>query len=492
MNLNLKLIWNILGIVMVIIGGTMLSGLVVALLYGEPRMTRIFLITMIVYMLLGYALYKKTKQPKQMIKTREGILSVFLCWVFAALLGTVPYMLSGAHETFIDAFFESMSCLTTTGSTLLTGVTELQHSLLFWRQFTTWMGGMGILIFAISILPMFGYGAANLASAETVGQNIEKVRARMTDTAKSVYLLYIALTVACIVLLRLGGTGLFDAFLLAFACLGNGGFGNYDIVQLTGDAISGAVYTQVIIIVFCILASFSFVNYQHLLKRRVREFFRDAETRLYLGFLIVVSALVVAALVASGIYQTLGDALRYGVFQAVGFLTTAGYAGADFDAWPQVTHWLMFIVMIVGGCSGSTSGGIKVIRAAVVFSLIKRNFYKRLHPSAVVPVRVGDKPIPSDRVNSIATFLMLYAMIVFIACTILSLEGLRVETTLGTVIAMLSNTGLVFGPEIGFADALQIFSPGSRFLMTILMLIGRLEIFTVLLLCTPAFWRPYK
>ncbi|MDR1797264.1 MAG: hypothetical protein LBR44_07500 [Clostridiales Family XIII bacterium] len=492
MNLNLKLILNILGIVSFIIGGTMLAGLIVALIYQEPKMTKIFLGSMVVLAGAGYLLYKKTRQGKQTIKIREGILTVALCWIFAAALGAIPYLLAGAHTTFIDAFFESMSCLTTTGSTLLSGVTEMQHSLLFWRQFTTWLGGMGILIFAISILPMLGYGAANLASAETIGQNVEKVRARMTDTAKSVYLLYIALTAACIVLLMAGGTGVFDAFLLAFACLGNGGFGNYDIAELTGDAIAGGLYIQIIVIVFCILASFSFVNYQHLLRRQVKEFFRDAETRFFFAILIVISVLVVAALLVSGTYGTAAESVRYGIFQSVGFVTTAGYASVDFDAWPQVTHWLMLIAMIVGGCSGSTSGGIKVIRLLVVFSMIRRNFYKRLHPNAVVAVKVGDKPIPSDRVSSIATFVILYVVIVGVSCALLSLENLDFETTFGTVVGMISNAGLIIGPDVNYVEPLSIFAPASRFLMTMLMLIGRLELFTVVMLCMPAFWRPYK
>ncbi|MDR3305352.1 MAG: TrkH family potassium uptake protein [Clostridiales Family XIII bacterium] len=488
MNLNLRLVLHILGIISILIGGTMLVGLAVALIYRETGTAEIFAVLMAALVAAGSLLRRCTRSARPIIKIREGVLVVALCWIFAAALGTLPYLISGAHTSFIDAFFEAMACLTTTGSTLLENVTELPHALLFWRQFNTWLGGMGILILAISIMPMLGYGAANLASAETSGQSVDKIRARMTDTAKSVYLLYFVFTAAEVLLLLAGGAGLFDAFILAFGCMGNGGFANYDVTAMLG----GSLYIEMIIVVFCVLASFSFVSFQHLIKRRVRDFFKEVEIRLYLILLGVFIGLIFAVLLLTGTYDSPAEAIRYGIFQSVSFITTAGYAGVDFDVWPQITHWMLLIVMVIGGCSGSTSGGIKVVRAAVALSLVKRNIYKKLHPNAVVAVKIGDKTVPADRVSSIATFIILYIVIVMFSCVLLSLENLDAETTLGTVIAMLSNTGLVLGGGVGYQESFQVFAPASRLFMTVLMLVGRLEIFTILLLFIPAFWRPYR
>jgi trk system potassium uptake protein TrkH len=490
MNINARMIVNILGIVCVIIGGTMLIGLVCALIFSEPLMARVFAALLVVFVAVGFLVYRLSRKPmaRQTLKIREGILAVALCWIFACVLGGIPYLLSGMHHTFIDAFFESTSCLTTTGSTLFENLADVPKSLLFWRQFTNWLGGLGIIIFAISIIPMLGFGAANLASAETTGQSIEKIRSRMSDTAKSIMIFFFGMTAACIILLKIGGVGTYDSFIIAFGCLGNGGFANYS----AGGVLGGNLFIDIIVVIFCVAASLSFVSYQLLFKRRIKEFFREFEIRAFLVMLLVIVGIVFVILLASGVYDSPAEALRYGVFQVVGFVTTSGYASSNFAVWPQAAHWLLMIAMIVGGCSGSTSGGIKVVRAAVALSLIRRNIYKRLHPNAVVAVKLGDKVVPADRVSSIATFVILYVVIVFGSCFVLAFENLDAETTLGTVIAMLSNTGLVMGPGMGAIESFAVFSQFSRIYMAFLMIAGRLEIFTVVLLFSPAFWRPYR
>jgi len=437
---------------------------------------------------IGVLLYRFTRGASRTLKTREGILTVALCWIFAALFGTLPYLLAGVHTSFIDAFFESTSTLTTTGASLLDLNSALSHSFLFWRQFTTWLGGMGILVFAISILPMFGYGAASLASAETVGQNVEKISARVTDAAKSVYLIYIVFTVLQIVLLLLGGLGLFDSFILAFSCLANGGFSGLDIAALTKG--SGGLYIQILIIIFCVLASLNFANYRKLFSGRAREFFKDAETRTFLLFLGIVSAAVVAVIFVSNPAVPFGETVVNGIFQSSSFVTTAGYKGWNYAAWQGAAHWILIIAMLVGGCSGSTSGGIKIVRVLIAVSVIKRNFYKKIHPNAVVVVKVGDNAVSGDRVWGIATFFLVYAGVALISCVVLSVDGLDPGATLSTVIAGLSNTGLIIGQ--GAARAIATLSPFSRLLFSFLMLVGRLEIFTIFLLFTPAFWRPYR
>ena len=489
-SLNIRMILGIMSYISIILGGTMLVGFVCSLVYGEQDMGRIFLMLTVVFAGAGFIVLRlsRRRQRAQNIRIREGILSVTLCWVFAAALCALPYLLAGSHHSFIDAFFESTACITTTGSTLIEDLSELPKSLLFWRQLTNWLGGLGIIIFAITIIPMLGFGSANLMSAETKPLSIEKIQSRMSDIARYIFLFFLALTGVEIALLAIGGTGAYDAFVLSFACMGTGGFANYT----AGALLEGNLYVEAIVAVFCVIGVLSFASYRILLRGRVRDFFREIEIRLFFIMLAAACALVFIILLASGTYGSAGEAARNGVFQTIAFTTTAGYTGADFDAWPMATHWLLFAVMIVGGCSGSTSGGIKIGRAAVALSLIRRNIYVRLHPNAVVAVKIGDRAVTPDRVSSIATFLILYMLIALMSCFVLSFDSLDAETTLGTVIAMLSNTGLVIGPGLGFGDSFVVFSQFSRLYLSILMIAGRLELLTIVLLFSPAFWRPYR
>ena len=491
LSLNIRLILVILSYISVILGGTMLVGLVCSIVYSETDMSRIFFALMLVLVLLGLAgiRFARRRQGPQTIRIREGLLSVTLCWVFAAVLCALPYLLSGTHHSFIDAFFEGTSCITTTGSTLIEDLSLLPKSLLFWRQLTNWLGGLGIIIFAITIIPMLGFGAANLAGAEATGQSLEKLQTGMSATARYIFTLFLVLTGVEVVLLSVGGTGLYDAFVLSFACMGTGGFANYQ----PGVMLGGNLFVEIVVAVFCVIAILSFISYKLLLSRRIRDFFREVEIRLFFIMLAVVCAVVSIILLASGTYDGgVWETLRKGIFQTVSFTTTAGYTGADFDYWPSATHWVLVAVMIIGGCSGSTSGGIKVVRAAVAWSLIRNNIYKRLHPNAVVAVKIGDRVVDPGRVSSIATFFILYIFIALVSCFVLSFDNLDTGTTVGTVIAMMSNTGLVIGPGLGFGDSFIVFSGFSRVYMSILMIAGRLELLTLVLLFSPAFWRPYR
>ena len=487
LSINTKLILAILGFVSMILGVTMFIGFVVSLICEEPKMTGIFLSLTLILTIMGFLVFRYSRKIiiTQTIRIREGIIAVTACWFFTAALGTLPYLLAGSHHSFIDAFFESTACITTSGATLIDNLAELPRSLLFWRQLTNWFGGVGIIVFTITIMPLLGFGAANLAGAEMTIQTLEKIQTRVTDTARIIVTFFLALTGAQVLLLLMGGIGIYDSFVIAFCSMGNGGFAIYQI----DSVLQGSLYVEVIVSVFCVIASLSFVSYQLLLKGRVRDFFKEAEIRIYLFLLFTVCLLVFLILLKSGVYPTAAETLRYGIFQTVSFVTTAGYSISNVGIWPQAVHWLLIGAMIIGGCSGSTSGGVRVVRAAVVVSIIRRNIYKKLHPNAVVAVRLGDRVIPEERVASISTFFLLYAMIVLISCFVLSFENLDTETTLGTVIAMLSNTGLVIGPGINYGESFGIFSQFSRLYMSVLMITGRLEILTIVLLFSPAFWR---
>ena len=489
-SLNIRLILVILSVVSLILSCSMLIGLIISLIYAEKNMTNIFLLLLLVFAGAGCIVFRISRKgiKSETIKIRDGIVAVTLCWVFAAVLGTLPYLMAGTHNSFIDAFFESTACITTTGATLIDNFAELPKSLLFWRQLTSWFGGIGIVIFAITIIPLFGFGSANLASAESTIQTLEKIQSRATDTVRTIVLFFLVLTGAEVLLLLAGGIGVFDAFVLTFSSMGNGGFASYQADAL----LQSSLYVEVIIGVFCVIAALSFVSYQLLLKGRIRDFFKEFEIRTYLIMIGIVCALVFIILYSANVYETAGDTVRYGVYQTISFVTTAGYSVTDTNVWPQATHWLLMAVMIVGGCSGSTSGGIRVVRAAVAFSAIRRMLYRKLHPNAVLAVRLGDRVVPEERVTSIMTFMIVYALIVMLSCFVLSFDNIDGETTLSAVIAMISNTGLVLGPGIGFGEPLTVFSQFSRLYMSVLMIAGRLELFTIVLLFTPVFWRANK
>jgi trk system potassium uptake protein TrkH len=343
---------------------------------------------------------------------------------------------------------------------------------------------MGILVFAVSILPALGFGAANIVNAETTASAVDKIKTRISDNAKSLYLVYVFLTVAVFLLLLAGDMDVYEALIHAFGSIANGGLSNY----AEGIRHFDSIYAEAVIAVFCILGSLNFISYKLLVKRRFRDFFREPELRLFFLILLVVAALTICVLIAKGVYDSPGDAIRYGLFQVISFATTAGYASTDYNAWPDFCKMLMFLIVFIGGCSASTSGGMKVVRFAVILALIKRNIYKRLHPNAVVAVKLGDKPIAADKVSNITVYVFVYLAVFVLGSLLLSLDGFGAEASSSAAIAALSNAGLCFGAsgiDLGFA----VFSTGGRLLLSLLMLIGRLELFTIILLLTPTFWR---
>jgi trk system potassium uptake protein TrkH len=371
--------------------------------------------------------------------------------------------------------------------TLISEFESIPKSLLFWRSLSVWLGGMGILVFAISILPALGIGTMNLASAEAPGPTVEKIRSRMSDNAKILYRIYITLTFIEFVLLVAGPMDPFEAVIHAFGSMGNCGIST----ENAGIAGFNSLYVEIVLAVFCILASLNFISYQLLIQKRLKDFFRDFEIRTFFIILGVSMLLTIIVLWAKGVYGGLGETIRYGFFQVVSFVTTAGYSTADYNVWPEFCKWLLFLTIIIGGCSASTAGGIKVMRFGVMLMLIRRNIYKRLHPNAVVAVKLGGKPIAADKVSNITVFLMLYFIVFFLSCMLLSLDGNDAITTASASMASLSNAGLVFG-NIGFKETMVMFSAGGRLYLAFLMIVGRLELFTILLLLTPTFWRPNR
>lgn len=487
MVLNYKAIIKLSGIIIVILAGLMLPSLLVSVLYGEEDMIRSFLLTIIPMLFAGAAIMLAVKADFSHIRIRDGFVIVALCWTLGSVAGSVPFILSGYIPNFINAFFETVSGFTTTGSTILTDVEILPKGLLFWRSFTHWVGGMGIIVFAIALLPMLGISGQRIAKAETTGPTFGKLTPKMTESAKILYMIYIGMTILEVALLMFGGMNLFDSLIHTFGSVGTGGFSNYNL----SIAHYNNVYYEIVITIFMVLAGTNFTLYYYALKGHWREFFSDSELRCYLIIFSAAVLLIALNLRFSGTYGSVGESLRFSFFQSATIMTTTGFASADFDLWPTFSKLVLFILMFIGGCSSSTAGGIKVIRILLVFKHIRRGIVVRLHPRAVIAIKINNKPIPADTISAVANFVFLYVGIFFIGILLLSLENFDLETTASAVAACLGNIGPGFklvGPVLNFS----LFSDASTFMLAILMLVGRLELFTIILLFTRQFWNPDK
>ena len=453
----------------------------VAVAYGEAVLP--FLIPALLLAVIGLAL--GLRSPKRSsLYARDGFAVVALAWVLMSVFGALPFVISGDIPHFVDAFFETVSGFTTTGASILTEIEPLGRGVLFWRSFTHWVGGMGVLVFVMAILPMSagdGHGM-HLMRAEVPGPSVGKLVSRMGDTAKILYGIYLALTLLEIALLLLGGMPLFDACIHAFGTAGTGGFSCRNLSVGAYDS----AYFDVVIGVFMLLFGVNFNLYYFLLIKRFRDVFRSEELRAYL--LIVGAAVAAIAADIVHIYGTVGRSLRYAFFQVASIITTTGFATADFNAWPEFSRAILVILMFVGACAGSTGGGIKVARVVILCKTSLGDMRKMLHPNAVTTVRFEGKPLTDRTIRSVHLFLTVYILIFTASVLLLSLERFDLVTTFTAVAACINNIGPgleVVGPMGNYAQ----FSPAAKLLLSFDMLVGRLEIFPMLLLFAPSIWK---
>ena len=453
----------------------------VALGYGEAAAP--FLIPALLLALIGLLLGLRAPQ-KSSLYARDGFAVVALAWVLMSAFGALPFVISGDIPSFVDAFFETVSGFTTTGASILTEIEPLHRGILFWRSFTHWVGGMGVLVFVMAILPMSagdGHGM-HLMRAEVPGPSVGKLVSRMGDTAKILYGIYLAMTVLEIVLLLLGGMSLFDACIHAFGTAGTGGFSCRNLSVGAYDS----VYFDVVIGVFMLLFGVNFNLYYFLLIKRFRDVFRSEELRAYL--LIVGAAVAAIAADIVHIYGTVGRSLRYAFFQVASIITTTGFATADFNLWPEFSRAILVILMFIGACAGSTGGGIKVARVVILCKTSLGDMRKMLHPNAVTTVRFEGKPLTDRSIRSVHLFLTVYILIFTVSVLLLSLERFDLITVFTAVAACINNIGPgleVVGPMGNYAQ----FSPAAKLLLSFDMLVGRLEIFPMLLLFAPSIWK---
>ena len=477
---NLKGILGVLGILMIFNGGFMLLPLPFALYHNEAW--KPLVISSIISLLVGATLRLLTGNRTPELARRDGYLIVTLGWLALTFTGTLPYLLTDSIPDFTDAFFETMSGYTTTGATILNDIESLPKSVLFWRSLTQWIGGMGIIVLAVAILPMLGIGGMQLFIAEAPGISPDKFKPRIQDAAKRLWLIYVILTGSEFVLLAINGMGLFDALNHSLTTAATGGFSTRN--DSIGAFDSPAIHY--IITLFMFLGGTSFTLMYFVFKGRFEKVRTNEEFRMYALFLAVMTLLVTVSI--GSMSEGTESAFRVGLFQVVSIVTTTGYTTADYTSWSPLVTILFFTLFFVGGSAGSTAGGVKIVRHMV---LLKNSFLemkRQFHPSAVIPVRLNGRAMSQDVTFHVLAFMILYLAVYSIGSILLSATGVDFETALGASAAAIGNVGPGIGgvgPSGTFAEIPQI----GKWLLSFLMLVGRLEIFTVLMILTLAFWR---
>ena len=480
--MNIKLLFRLLGAILLVEAAAMLPALAIALGYGESDALA-FLWTILLLTAIGGPLRLFIKTEHTNLRAREGFLVVSLSWVLLSVFGALPFVFSGVIPNFVDALFEAVSGFTTTGASIMTQIEGQPHGVMFWRSFTHWIGGMGVLVLTLALLPQMSGRTSHLVRAESPGPTLSKIVPRMGDTAKILYLIYTLLTALEFLLLMLAGMNAFDAAIHAFGTAGTGGFSNYGAsVGHFDSALIDAIIT-----IFMVLFGVNFVMYYKALTGAWREIRANEELKWYLTiFCIVTLIITLIILPEQGNFFT---ALRYASFQVASIISTTGFATADFNLWPVAARMLILLVMFIGSCAGSTAGGMKICRIGMLSKQAMREVRHTFQPRKAMVVRFEGKAVDEGVLRQAATFAFLYIVLMITGGFLLSLEGLYdVQTNLTAALTCVSNVGPGLG-EVGPAGNFAGYGPFSKLLLSFLMLAGRLEIFPMLALFHPAMWR---
>ncbi len=481
--MNKRFVFYMLGRILIIESALILLPFAVGLIYGEAAAWWL-LATAGITLLAGLGLQFAFRKSDKTLFAREGFAVVALSWIGISLFGALPFYLSGQISSYTNAFFETVSGFTTTGASILNDVEALDQCMLFWRSFTHWIGGMGILVFIMAITPTESGRNVHIMRAEMPGPIVGKVAPRVKDTAKILYLVYIAMTVLQVILLWAGDMNLFESFVHTFGTAGTGGFG------VKGNSIAGySAYSQWVITVFMLLFGVNFNLYCLILLKRFKSAIKSSELWCYIGIVAVSVAVIAVNIVnvVGNVYGTLSDTIRHSAFQVASIMTTTGFSTVDFNMWPDFSKMLLVLLMFIGGCAGSTAGGLKVSRVIMMFKGVKRNLRHMIHPRSVNSARFEGKTLERSTLHSVNSYFVIYMIIFFVIVLLLSLESFGFETSFTATAACFNNIGPGLG-VVGPMGNFDIFSVGSKWLLSFAMLLGRLEIFPLLLTFSPSTW----
>jgi trk system potassium uptake protein TrkH len=478
-----RYILNVVGILIFFLGLAMVLPLLTGLYYSDQSVLP--LLKSIGFTLpFGLLSYLVSRSPKtEYVSPREGMAIVAFGWTFAGLFGALPFYFGDIFPTFTDCFFESASGFTTTGASVMTNIEAVPKGLLFWRSFIQWLGGMGIIVLSVAILPFLGVGGMQLYKAEVPSPVPDKLKPRVSDTAKLLWKVYLLISFVEFLLLMIGGMGAFDAMCHTFTTMPTGGFSTKNASLAHYDS----VYFDMVVVIFMLLAGINFSLHFQMLRGKPLAMWRDSECRFFLGLVLILTILVSFNIYGS-VYESIGQAFRYGSFQVVSILTTTGFATADYEKWPAMSQVILLLCMYIGASAGSTGGGMKCIRIMLCFKYCYKELFSLIHPHAVTTVKIGGKSVPEDVMRSILGFLALYTSL-FAVCSVL-LAGMGVDfiTSLTAVASAIGNIGPGFG-LVGPVDNYVQIPILGKWLLIWCMLLGRLEIYTVIILLVPEFWR---
>lgn len=482
--MNFKIILNIIGFLLLLTGILMLPGIGFSIYYNQNDIIAL-LISSLITIVTGIFLLLLTKDSdKQQLGKKEGYLIVTLGWISMSVFGALPFVMHGSIPSYTDAIFETISGFTTTGATILMDIEKLPMGLLFWRSMTQWIGGMGIIVLSLAIMPLLGIGGMQLFSAEVPGITKDKLHPRVKETAKRLWGIYVILTALQTVLLLIGGLNFFDAINHSLTTMATGGFStkNASIAHFNSP------FVQYVFILFMILAGMNFTLHYYTLHAKFDVFKKNSEFKFYIFFLIGTTLIIMFIHRPHHTTFNFEEAFRQSLFHVTSLVTTTGYVSSDYENWAPFSRIVFFILLFIGGCTGSTGGGIKFARHLLLLKNSLLEFKRLVHPRAVIPVRYNEKSVSPDIISNIQAFFLIYILIFVFGAVILSLLGLDFFTAIGASATCLGNVGPglgVVGPVGNFANLPDL----SKWILSLFMLIGRLELFTVLLLFTPAFWK---
>jgi len=481
--MQFRQILRLIGILNVFLGLFMLAPLLVSLICSDGSFLPLFY-SFVITSGSGLLLFLITRKADyKALSQRSGMAIVTFGWLSAGFFGALPFLFSGSIGTLPDAFFESLSGFTTTGASILNSIESLPQGILLWRSLTQWLGGMGIIVLSIAILPFLGVGGMQLYKAEIPSPVVDKLQPRISETAKTLWKVYLLFTAIEAGLLFAGGMSLFDSICHALCTMPTGGFSTHG----ASIAYFHNAYFEGVITVFMLLAGVNFALHFKFLKGDLRIFGRDPECRIFL-FILVALILVVTANTYGTVYQSLAGALRGAAFQITSIITTTGFVTADYEKWPALSQIILFLCMFIGAMAGSTGGAVKIMRIVLLAKYGFREIFRLIHPHAVRSIRLGSKPVPEEVLNSIGGFFILYIGLYVFAVLVMSFFGLDVMTSLGSVAATIGNVGPGFG-SVGPVKNYFLVPYAGKWVLTFCMLLGRLEIYTVIVMLAPAYWR---
>jgi len=483
--INWKSILHVLSFIVLIVTLFLIAPLIVAIFYKEPLEAVVLSKVMFFSITGSLGLFMVTRNSSGMrFTTKDGFMLVSLSWIVVSAIGAIPFTLSGAIPSYTEAYFETMSGFTTTGASILTSIETMPYSLLFWRSLTHWLGGMGIVVLAVAVLPLIGIGGMPLIQAESPGPRVDKIVPKVRETAKILWLIYVGLSILETILLMVGGMNLFDALTHTFGTMATGGFSPKN----TSVGHYNSPFIHNVITIFMVMAGINFGLYFVLLQKDFKSIWRNTELKVYLGIFFAAMGLIAYNLFSQNIYPTWEESFRHSGFQVASIITTTGYATTDFDQWPGFSQSVLFLMMFIGGCSGSTGGGIKVVRITTLFKLAKSEMKKLLNPRGIFLIKLNKETVKKDMVYTITGFILLYIMSLLIITLVVAYSGVDLLSSFSTALVTLGNIGPGFA-KVGPTQNYHFLAPWIKWLLSFAMMLGRLEIYTVLVVLTPAFWK---